>query len=425
MTGGATKRNFILVTFLAGLLLGLLIYTSFYGGDREQFEFVVIGDSQGKPGLDSLVGNFDDLGVDFVIHLGDSVPLAREGLFQEFMSTINKLNCTFHMTPGNHDVKGNDSLYYSYFGAGDYYFDRGGFRFISLDTSSQDISEDQFAWLENTLRDSGPLEVIVFTHVPPYNPLPHIPHSLRNQSTSVRFMDLMSQQGVRLVLSGHVHLFNSTKIKEVQYLVSGGGGADLVATPEEGGFHHYLHFEAEGEDLNWSVVPFDLNNSEKKVEICGSQNVTLSMTEVMGMDSLQSQSSFQNNFGNWRAQGLYRGVPIRDLVELVGGMDEGDRLEVISSDGYMQTYCYPNVYPNSSWQQLQGDMILAYEFNGTFGPQWEKGPLIVFTPPDGGYSNEDCVRTSFPGQGCSNYLSGGSRWIKDVERIIVVPGEKE
>jgi hypothetical protein len=137
---------------------------------------------------------------------------------------------------------------------------------------------------------------------------------------------------------------------------------------------------------------------------------------------MEGYSSYQNFYGNWKGHGIYEGVPISELLELVGGIQQGDVLRIEASDGYYQEYCYWNVYPNETWYAAQGDMILAYALNGTFVPDWTNGFEVAFLPNDGAYSNDDCVATSAEGQGGNEYLSAGSRWIKDISKIIVIPG---
>ena len=140
------------------------------------------------------------------------------------------------------------------------------------------------------------------------------------------------------------------------------------------------------------------------------------------MADRSGQSSFQNIHGNYRGEGTYRGVPVSRLVEAAGGMEPGERLLVYSHDGYVQAYAYENVYPRESgWYGHQGEMILAIEYNGSTPPEWQDGYRIAFLPEDGVYDNNDCARTSVPGQGWHLYQSAGSRWVRMVARLEVLP----
>jgi len=179
----------------------------------------------------------------------------------------------------------------------------------------------------------------------------------------------------------------------------------------------------QGDSIGFLPVSVEVEASEKSVEVTGRDGrITLSLDDVLGMPSIEGYSSYQNFYGNWKGHGIYEGVPISELLELVGGIQQGDVLRIEASDGYYQEYCYWNVYPNETWYAAQGDMILAYALNGTFVPDWTNGFEVAFLPNDGAYSNDDCVATSAEGQGGNEYLSAGSRWIKDISKIIVIPG---
>lgn len=111
-----------------------------------------------------------------------------------------------------------------------------------------------------------------------------------------------------------------------------------------------------------------------------------------------------------------------DLVELVGGMAVSDTVRVTSFDGYSQDFSFDNVYPNTSWYDIQGDMILAYRLNGTDVLDWADGMRLVMLPTDEAYSNVDCLATSALGMGCHIYPSAGARWVRFVSFIEVIPG---
>ena len=97
------------------------------------------------------------------------------------------------------------------------------------------------------------------------------------------------------------------------------------------------------------------------------------------------------------------------LIEQTGGMKPGDILMVYALDGYSQAFAYENVYPESAgWEERQGIMALAVEFNGQMVPEWQDGYRIAFFTEDGVYDNEDCALTSAEGQGWHLYESAGA-----------------
>jgi len=159
------------------------------------------------------------------------------------------------------------------------------------------------------------------------------------------------------------------------------------------------------------------NSLDYSVEIVGSngvsQNVTL--TEMMLMDSVSGNSSYENTYGNVRGVGVYRGVKISDLVDLVGGVDEGYVVRIIAEDGYSQTFERFKVYPNLTMWNLQGDMILAYEYDGLTVPEYEDGARLAFIPEDGYYSTTDANATSE-----SDTSAAGPQWVSNVARIEIL-----
>lgn len=159
------------------------------------------------------------------------------------------------------------------------------------------------------------------------------------------------------------------------------------------------------------------SSSDYYVEVVGSngvsQNVTLA--EMMMMDNVSGNSSYQNTYGNVRGVGVYKGVRISDLVDLVGGMDEGYVVRIIAEDGYSQTFERIKAYPNITIWNLQGDMILAYEYDGLVMPEYEDGFRLAFIPEDGYYSSADANATTEP-----NPSAAGPQWVSNVARIEIL-----
>jgi len=165
------------------------------------------------------------------------------------------------------------------------------------------------------------------------------------------------------------------------------------------------------------LQPTDDGLSDYYVEVVGGSGNSLNVTlaEMMNMTSVSRNSSYQNTFGNVRGIGVYQGVKISDLVDCVGGMAEDDVLRVTASDGYSVTFDRAKVYPNTTIFDIQGNMILAYEFNGSIVPDYEEGFRLVFIPEDGYYSNEDANDTTDP-----NPNGAGPQWVSNVAKIEVV-----
>ena len=156
---------------------------------------------------------------------------------------------------------------------------------------------------------------------------------------------------------------------------------------------------------------------ESSVEIIGMDGTPLNvtLTEMMEMNVVTGNSSYQNSYGNIRGEGNYTGVKISDLLDLVGGMTDDYILRVEASDGYSQTFDYSKVYPNSTIYEYQGDMILAYEFDGLVVPDYEEGFRLAFIPEDGYYSNADANASTDP-----NPVAAGPQWVSNVASLSLL-----
>ncbi|TFG34466.1 hypothetical protein EU527_03375 [Candidatus Thorarchaeota archaeon] len=142
-------------------------------------------------------------------------------------------------------------------------------------------------------------------------------------------------------------------------------------------------------------------------------NVTLA--DLLSMTAVSRNGSYQNTYGNIRGEGIYTGVKVSNLIDLVGGMEDDESIRVISKDDYSQIFEYAKVYPNQSYWDVQGDMVLAYEYEGLTVPDYEDGFRLTFLPEDGYYSNADANTTTNP-----DPAAAGPQWVSNVIRIEVL-----
>lgn len=155
--------------------------------------------------------------------------------------------------------------------------------------------------------------------------------------------------------------------------------------------------------------------------IDGDNEVNFTLTQLATMSLLQGNSSYQNRFMNWGGRGTYIGPRLSTILESANFIiGENDTVKATASDGYAQCYAYYNLYPNASFHNIQGDLILAYSYNGTTPDSnpnpWQDGPLIAFLPSDLGYSVDDANQTTHPAWFDG---SAGARWTRNVVRIEV------
>jgi len=128
---------------------------------------------------------------------------------------------------------------------------------------------------------------------------------------------------------------------------------------------------------------------------------TLDLTELQALSTVESvgplyiqAGTFDYNLSVWAYTpgsmsnfGEQTGTYVRDITDLVGGMNAGDEIWVVASDGYKTYFNHTNVYaPHAS----QGEMILSWENDTSTVPVYENGMrLFFYTPSDLSFTNED------------------------------------
>jgi hypothetical protein len=92
--------------------------------------------------------------------------------------------------------------------------------------------------------------------------------------------------------------------------------------------------------------------------------------------------------------GAVKGTDLKDLCNLVGGMEQGDLVKIKAEDGFIKTFAFENVYTPSA---RQGPMVITwYKKDEGYVPAYRQGMRLVFfadnsTNPWGinAFGNED------------------------------------
>ncbi|KYC47583.1 MAG: Calcineurin-like phosphoesterase superfamily domain protein [Candidatus Methanofastidiosum methylothiophilum] len=214
--------------------------------ETNALRFAVVGDSRQDSSKDpyprvfkKIMKDIDSRDFNFAIHVGDFVIHEEEKYFEEFEDIIGGYDTPVYTVIGNHDsdiLKG--SLYKQYYGGTYYSFLYMGVKFIFLDNSMENLNEDNILFLENELKYEG--EKFVFLHMPPFDPRDSKSHNMEGGED---FMQIMRDNNVSLVFSGHVHMYYQTTEDGTRYIITGGGGSPLHTTEKKGGFHHYVIYD--------------------------------------------------------------------------------------------------------------------------------------------------------------------------------------
>ena len=219
--------------------------------------------------------------IKFVLQSGDAIQngsIARQ-LSVSYIPLINRLTqdggVPYFLSVGNHDVGSgaNDARRVdglrNYFAANSrlippegsprrlkgyptYAFGYGNTFFVAFDS---DIPDDtaQFVWVKSQLERLDRrryVNVAMFFHHPPFSSGPHGGAKLESQAAAIRgkWMPLFRAHHVRLLLTGHEHLFehwverytDESGPHRMDEIVSGGGGAPLYAYTGEPDLREYL-----------------------------------------------------------------------------------------------------------------------------------------------------------------------------------------
>lgn len=190
---------------------------------------------------------------------GDIVANSSEDKYRFFLKELAQLRgkTSISFVPGNHDVYDKSTDYslknfHKYCGPDHYWFSRGDVAFVVLNDAQSKIPENQFRWLESTLRKlrGTVTHIFVFMHVPPFDPRPGHNYCLPKKDGE-RFMVLMEQYGVAYVLSGHIHCYFKEIINGVTYIVAPPAGGTSRCFPPSYG---YIQITLNGEGIKDSVV---------------------------------------------------------------------------------------------------------------------------------------------------------------------------
>ena len=161
---------------------------------------------------------------DFVMFNGDLINTPKVSELEKFITHANKLIYPWYAIDGNHDISidgnpdkksfisilssknkniNNDCIYYAF-------TPKRGYRVLCLDsiidnkiTTNGEISSEQVVWLKKELAEHKKDTIIIFTHVPIYEPFSSPNHKLLNEYEIKRIIRQHSNPVI--ILQGHYH----------------------------------------------------------------------------------------------------------------------------------------------------------------------------------------------------------------------------
>jgi len=305
-------------------------------GHIKKFSFIAYGDTRGRRDgvaiqyehsllIDSMLALIKklagtDFPVKFVLQSGDAVQDGREvkQWNVSFVPLIDRLtsegDVSYFLVPGNHEGTTTEVGMRNYLdavsalipsegsprrlkGYATYSFGYGNTFVVALNANIAD-DKKQYEWIKSQLEAldrTRYVNLIVFCHQAPFSSGPHGGANVEPPTIALRnsYMPLFHTHHVRLLFSGHEHLFehwvehytDSSGTHRMDLVVSGGGGAPiypytgepdlrdylkaneavkvkldhLVKPSENRGLnpYHYVIVRVDGEQLNMEVISVD------------------------------------------------------------------------------------------------------------------------------------------------------------------------
>ncbi|MEN6524633.1 MAG: hypothetical protein ABFD14_13010 [Anaerolineaceae bacterium] len=142
------------------------------------------------------------------------------------------------------------------------------------------------------------------------------------------------------------------------------------------------------------VVETEAVSSEPILELVGNgQTLTYSLADLEALPATEGYAGLLSSSGAITPPAQHKGVALKDLVELMGGMDQTQGLYIEATDGYGITFSYDQVMSgdfttydpsNGSENKVEGPLtaIVAYERDGAMLDPVQDGQLraVVVSP---------------------------------------------
>ncbi|MDD5428469.1 MAG: metallophosphoesterase [Candidatus Omnitrophica bacterium] len=232
----------------------------------DYFEFIVFGDNHSGLIFDDSAtlkivrsinreDRFRKIPIDLAIIAGD---VSFRGSRWDYR-TYNKIKSMIKMpvisAMGNHDDDKDDgTLFKKYAGEKEFAFANRNCYFIVIDNISGNMTEEQFAKLEEELTVSSfYTHRFIIMHKSPLSPYFQSWYRPELNPWSYRFMKLCEKYKVDIVFAGHEHMFMEKKLGGVRYIVTGGGGILQNIPDSDGGFLHYTAVRVYGDYIDYEV----------------------------------------------------------------------------------------------------------------------------------------------------------------------------
>src|SRR5690606_5747916 len=183
--------------------LAAVRYLSTFQTSSSTYKVALISDTHNYyDELEKLVKKINRGGYTVVIHAGDITNFGLNSEYQASIKIFKKLKVPMMTTARNQDfLSHGEIIYRKIFGSPTYSFEFQGTHYIFANNNGWESSEGGYAqdWLENELKESTASQIIITTHVPPFD-------SDRYSDEDIhRWKDIIAPYNIPYYISGHNH----------------------------------------------------------------------------------------------------------------------------------------------------------------------------------------------------------------------------
>ncbi|ABM20083.1 glycosyltransferase [Marinobacter nauticus] len=258
------KLLFYLCLAIVVALVGYKVYLNFFKQDfealhSEQVErihqrtppgsgirFAVVGNINNSVGIFErrFIPTLNQAGVDFLVSSGNAVSGGGEDKYRALYGTLSHLDIPYLLTFGPHEYENFGSFrFYDHFGPHFYSVRAGNTRLIFLDSTGKTPWRWQIRWLRDLLaHDTSNAHILFIGHplLQPETPALFDDEDDYLQPPAFReeLLQLIREQGIDLVFSANLSLFDEQVVDGTPYVTTGGAGGLVLNT--EDSFYHYV-----------------------------------------------------------------------------------------------------------------------------------------------------------------------------------------
>jgi 1,2-diacylglycerol 3-alpha-glucosyltransferase len=196
-----------------------------------------------------------DKNLDFAVSTGNAVIDGNEDKYRILNKSLNKIRIPTIIGIGDNEASGNGfAKFYHHYGPYYFSYSVNDAYFIFLDTTGLTSERWQRKWLVDELIRSDKYKYrFVIMNTPPFilKNTESLNESYRNFLTNA-----FSKYKVNAVFTSGMEVFDTRKIKNVQYFISGGAGGSLLLNNQDS-FYHYIKVNIKNNKISYNVIKND------------------------------------------------------------------------------------------------------------------------------------------------------------------------